>query len=156
MTIRGRLGLTIFLILAFFVLFFVFAYFFSSYDKPIRNFFFSEEKVAIPQSTFTKGDVSVNNFLVNNHWLWMIQMRGDGNSFDPNSLVVNEGDVIDIQLSAIDRDYEIYLPGLGIYKLVPKGQKSEVQFQAYPAGEHLFACKDDCSNPPQASLVINK
>ncbi|MDP1706376.1 MAG: cupredoxin domain-containing protein [bacterium] len=156
MSIKGGLGLTIFFILAFFVLVFVLVYFFSSYDEPIKNFFFSKEKIAIPQATFTKGDVSVNNFLVNNHWLWMIEMRGEGNSFDPNSLVVNEGDIIDIQLSAIDRDYEIYLPGLGIYKLVPKGQRSEVQFQAYPAGEHLFACKDNCSNPPQASLVINK
>lgn len=156
MSIKGSLGLTVFIIFAFFVLVFIFVYFFSSYDKPIRNFFFSEEKVTIPQQIFSRNDVSVNSFLVNNHWLWMIEMKAEGNSFDPNSLIVNEGDVIDIKLSAIDRDYEIYLPGLGIYKLVPKGQKSEVQFQAYPAGEHLFACKDDCSNPPRASLVINK
>ena len=83
-------------------------------------------------------------------------MKGENNVFEPSTLIVNEGDVVDIRLAAMDRDYEIYLPGLGIYKLVAKGKKSEIQFQAYSAGEHIFGCKAECANPPRGSLVINR
>lgn len=156
MTFRGKLGLSLFFLIALIILFFVAVSFFSSASNlPFKNIFFSQEEKSLVADLLV-GDVSVKSFPVNSHMLWVIEMKGENNAFEPPSLIVKEGDVVDIRLSAMDRDYEIYLPQLGIYKLVAKGSKSEIQFQAYPAGEHVFSCKANCVNPPQASLVINR
>lgn len=156
MTLRGKLGLSLFFLIGLIILFFVIVSFYSSASNlSLKNIFFSNENDSSPEESLS-GDVSVKSFPVNSHTLWVIEMKGENNAFEPPTLIVNEGDVVDIRLAAMDRDYEIYLPGLGIYKLVAKGKKSEIQFQAFPAGEHIFGCKAECANPPRASLVINR
>jgi len=157
MTLKSKIGLSLFLITGLIVFFVVILSFYSSDpDLSLEEIFFGAKKKSSSPENLLPNDVSVKSFPVNDNLLWVIEMRGENNTFQPPDLIVNEGDVVDIRLSAMDRDYEIYLPELGIYKLVAKGKKSEVQFQAFPAGKHVFRCKAICLDSPKASLVINR
>lgn len=157
MTFRGKISLALFFLIGLIVLFFVVVSLYAANSNfSLQSIFFADKSGSPPATKPAIGDVSVKSFPVNSHLLWVVEMRAENNVFEPPSLIVREGDVVDINLSAMDRDYEVYLPGLGVYKLVAKGQKSKIQFQAYPAGEHAFACKADCANPPHGLLVINR
>lgn len=156
MSFRVKFGVFLFFAIGLVVLFFVASALISSEGRDsFENLFFSEERKSMPTEKDISGNISVKSFPVNGRLLWVVEMRADNNSFEPPALVVNEGDVVDLSLMAIDRDYELYFPHLGIYKLVPKGEKSKIQFQAYPAGEHSFGCKSECANPPHGILVVN-
>ncbi len=157
MAFRTKASLLLFFLIGLIIFFFiVFIFYSSASHQSLKSFLFGDQSSLKNPAADLNGVVSVKSFSVNHHQLWVIEMVGDKNSFDPSSLSVRESDVVDIHLSAIDRDYEIYLPDLGVYKLAPKGEKSEIQFQAYPAGNYVFACRNNCGDSPTASLVINK
>ena len=103
--------------------------------------------VAVPKSAVVVGQekqAAIRTF----------EVRGEVGKFSPSTIVVNELDVIEIDLNAVDSDYDIFFPDFGVFKSVNKGTSGKIQFQAYPYGEYAFRCKDACA--AEGKLVVNQ
>lgn len=125
--------------------------------EPIKEVIVTPEKeskgvpsgVAVPQDVIRReedGGKALRNFSI----------KGENNTYVPNTIVVNDGDVINISFTAVEKKYNIFFPDFGIYKTVEKGQTQTVNFQATPYGQYTFFCKDVCSEEVEGILIVNK
>lgn len=102
--------------------------------------------VAVPMSVSQIGTAAGRTF----------EIKGENGAFSPNTIVVNEFDIITVSLSAVDAEYSISFPDFGIYWKVEKNSSARRQFQAYPFGEYVFSCSDVCKTPVLGKLIVNK
>ena len=110
-------------------------------------------------TTPTSSDIAVPTGMirsVNGGVLRSFILRGENKTFSPNTLVANEGDVIQINFTATDQDYDIFFPDFGAYQIIKKGTAKEFQFQAYPYGQYTFSCKDVCRSSIKGELIVNE
>jgi rubredoxin len=122
-----------------------------------------KEKIATPElgSTSTPEGVAVpTNFSQisgpgGEAGLRDFELKAEGGEFMPNTIVVNDGDIITIHLTAVDGDYNIFFPDFGVYQEVSQGQTVKRQFQATPFGQYEFYCKE-CNNEAKGTLIINE
>lgn len=107
------------------------------------------EGVAVPtnvsQLSGPGGEAALRNF----------EIKAEGGKFSPNTIVVNDGDIITIHLTAVDGDYNIFFPDFGVFQAVSQGQTVKRQFQATPFGQYEFFCKD-CNNDAKGTLIVNE
>jgi len=102
--------------------------------------------VAVPTNVLETGPSAFRQF----------EMKGEGGKYVPSTLVVNEGDVIDINFTAVDAKYNIFFPDFGVYRTIEKGASMKIQFQGYPFGKYGFYCKDICGKDVTGTLIVNK
>ncbi|MCR4328016.1 MAG: cupredoxin domain-containing protein [Patescibacteria group bacterium] len=118
-----------------------------------------QEKIATPEEgdTATPANVAVPTTVVDTgkSSFRHFDIAVTGNNYNPSTIVVNEGDVIDISLTAEDKDYNIFFPDFGVYKEVIKGQTGKLQFQGYPFGQYKFVC-DECTPSFEGKLIVNE
>ncbi len=69
-----------------------------------------------------------------------------GNAFSPNTVIVNEGDTVHINLTAADAAYDFTQPDYGVNLQLAKGQTKFLQFDADMTGKFTFYCKS-CGGP---------
>ncbi|MEK7651036.1 MAG: cupredoxin domain-containing protein [Patescibacteria group bacterium] len=103
--------------------------------------------VAVPTTVVQTGPAAFRHF----------DISASGNDYSPNIIVVNEGDVIDLNFTAVDKGYDIFFSDFGIYKAAAKGELVKLQFQGNPYGEYKFYCKDSCGGAKvEGKLIVNK
>lgn len=104
--------------------------------------------VAVPKSATVvsgeSGSAAIRSF----------EIKLEGGNFTPSTIVVNELDIMQIDVTGVDKDYAITFPDFGIFREVKKGEQKKIQFQAYPFGEYKFNCKD-CAGEG-GKLIVNK
>lgn len=76
--------------------------------------------------------------------LGIFEMTVSSRGFEPNSITVNKGDVIQIRLTALDGDYDFTVPYNGLYVALKAGETKQVTFGATTAGTFGFTCRDFC------------
>lgn len=84
------------------------------------------------------------------------EMEIRNNEFVPNTVIVREGDTVRIDLVAIDRNYDFYLPYYALRQRIDKQQKRGVEFQALESGTFAFFC-ERCGGPstgPVGKLIV--
>ena len=74
--------------------------------------------------------------------------------YEPNSITVKQGDVVQIEVSAIDEEYDFSIPYNGIYQAVKKGETKTVSFRAFDAGTLSFKCRDYCPESGEEGKFI--
>lgn len=109
----------------------------------------STEGVAIPRYTTAAGKKGEASFRVFN-------MEAVGKTFIPETIVVNDGDLIKLEIQAKDGDYDIFFPDFGVYKELPEGKLVSLQFQAAPFGKYAFFCKNACKEEMGGTLIVNE
>ncbi len=102
--------------------------------------------VAVPVNVINTGPISFRQF----------NISGVKGQFSPDTIVVNEGDIIDLTLSATDGTYDMYFPDFAASLTASKGKTAHVQFQATIYGQYQFYCATSCSGNPQGTLIVNK
>lgn len=102
--------------------------------------------VAVPTNVLQTGESAFRQF----------EMKGEGGKYTPSTLVVNEGDVIDINFTSVDATYNVFFPDFGVYRTIEKGKSTKIQFQGYPFGKYGFYCKDICGKDVTGTLIVNK
>ncbi|MCL4404023.1 cupredoxin domain-containing protein [Patescibacteria group bacterium] len=102
--------------------------------------------VAVPTSVQQTGAIAERSFII----------TGTGGKFSPNTIVVNQGDVVNLTLVAADAAYNIFFPDFGVTITAKKGQTVSAQFQPANYGQYKFYCKDVCSGSPEGTLVVNQ
>jgi heme/copper-type cytochrome/quinol oxidase subunit 2 len=102
--------------------------------------------IAVPTNVLETGPSAFRQF----------EMKGEGGKYTPSTLVVNEGDVIDINFTAVDAKYNVFFPDFGVYRTIEKGASMKIHFQGYPFGKYGFYCKDICGKEVTGTLIVNK
>lgn len=104
--------------------------------------------VAVPVAIDSYGATAKRNFTLN----------GKNNKYEPNLIVVNEGDTIDMEFRAVDDNYDFFIPDFGVYKKILKGETGRVMFQAPSYGQYEFFCKNLCMGRDKVSgiLLVNQ
>jgi heme/copper-type cytochrome/quinol oxidase subunit 2 len=69
-----------------------------------------------------------------------------GGAYTPNTVIVNKGDTVRINLTAVDGNYDFTQPNYGMSLAITKGQTKLVQFDANSAGKFTFYCTS-CGGP---------
>ncbi len=73
--------------------------------------------------------------------------------FDPDQIVVNNGDLVKLTIQSIDGDYDLDLPSIGGYQFVKKGESRPIGFQALKTGTFTYICRDHC---PSQGIILGK
>ena len=71
-----------------------------------------------------------------------IVVKGDANSFSPNTIEVTEGEDIAIKLSSTDVDHDLNIEGVTAHVIAVKGQTAVGGFTAPKAGEYKIFCSE--------------
>lgn len=85
-------------------------------------------------------------------------IQANGNLFTPSSVIGNINDTIHINLTAVDKDYDIVFPSYNMRGVIKKGQTKPMQFQATQEGSFTFYC-ESCGGVNSASkgtVIIKK
>jgi len=85
------------------------------------------------------------------------EMRATKDGFEPSSLAVEGGDTVQIKFTAVDGDYDIDFPYLGVYfNVVRKGETKTLPFDTSLSGTFGFLCRDYCpdSGKIEGKLIV--
>ncbi len=104
------------------------------------------KNVATPTNVVETGNIAFRQFTI----------QGNGGAFVPSTIVVNEGDVVDLTLQAVDGDYSVFFSDFGVYGIAKKGETKKIQFQAPSYGKYTFVCNDVCKSVISGTLIVNK
>lgn len=78
--------------------------------------------------------------------------------FDPNPIVVNEGDLVRLKVRSIDVSHGIAIPDFGISERLNPGQEVTVEFTADKKGTFSFYCNVVCGaghSSMRGQLIVN-
>ncbi len=101
--------------------------------------------IAVPTNVVETGNIA-------SRWF---EITGQNNEFSPNTIVVNAGDVINVTLKAVDQDYNMSFPDLGVTVSAKQGATAKAQFQASTYGQYTFNCTV-CRGTVSGTLVVNQ
>ena len=74
-----------------------------------------------------------------------------GGKFVPETVIVNAGDTVHINITATDKDYDFYQPDYGLSTSLPKGIQKVVEFQATAQDKYTFYCQA-CGGPSKGPV----
>jgi heme/copper-type cytochrome/quinol oxidase subunit 2 len=84
-------------------------------------------------------------------------LKATKDGFEPKSFVVNKGDTVQFDFTAVDGDYDLDFPYLGAYfSVVKKGETRRLPFDTSLPGTFLFECRDFCPKDKkiQGELIV--
>jgi len=64
--------------------------------------------------------------------------------FVPDRIVVNKGDVVQLNIGAVGGTYDFSMPYTGLSQLIPSGESRQVSFGATSEGTFEFKCSAAC------------
>jgi heme/copper-type cytochrome/quinol oxidase subunit 2 len=77
-------------------------------------------------------------------------------AYNPSTVIVNQGDTVNLELTAVDAAYGFDQPDYGFDVAIPKGKTQTIQFQALSPGSFTFYCAS-CGGPskgPVGHIVV--
>lgn len=78
------------------------------------------------------------------------QIKAEGDKFIPSQVIVRYNDIVDIDVEAIDKDYDLILEGYSMRQSIKQGQRSKLSFQANQEGRFKFYC-NTCGGPESSA-----
>jgi len=76
--------------------------------------------------------------------------------FLPNKVIVNSGDTVHIDFTAVDKSYDIIFPGYNMMQSAKAGETKVLEFQALRNGDFTYYCPS-CGGPesgPTGHIII--
>ena len=80
----------------------------------------------------------------------------DGGAYSPSTVIVKQGDTVNLELTAADANYAFTQPNLGFDIPIAKGKTQRIQFAALQVGDFIFYCAS-CGGPskgPVGHLIV--
>jgi heme/copper-type cytochrome/quinol oxidase subunit 2 len=72
-------------------------------------------------------------------------------AYTPNTVVVKQGDTVDLEFTAADAAYDFTQPDYGFNAAIAKGKTQKIQFQALATGNFIFYCAS-CGGPSKGPV----
>jgi heme/copper-type cytochrome/quinol oxidase subunit 2 len=110
-----------------------------------------QEGVAVPKE-------SVNSSPGVESKLRIFEVKGENGTISPSNFRAYQNDVINIKLTAVDKDYDFFLEGYNLQVKAKEGETKTIEFQALNLGVYNFYCSL-CStkeNPAGKIIVVPK
>ncbi len=117
-------------------------------DKDSVN---TPENVAVPGLVTAAAPQSESKFR-------SFDIRVEGDKFVPDTVAVNVGDTVHVNLTAADKDYDFVQPDYGFSGALPKGKTKILEFQATSEGKYTLYCAK-CGGPekgPVGYIIVVK
>lgn len=73
------------------------------------------------------------------------------NAYSPSTVIVNQGDTVNLSITARDGNYGFAQPDYGLNAAINKGQTKTIQFQALQSGKFTFYC-GSCGGPSKGPV----
>lgn len=71
--------------------------------------------------------------------------------YNPDTVIVNQGDTVNLELTAADAAYGFTQPDYGFDAAIPEGKTQTIQFQALQSGNFTFYCSS-CGGPSKGPV----
>ena len=69
------------------------------------------------------------------------EIKAEGNKFQPQEIIAYEKDIVRINITAVDKDYDWTQPDYGFNVKIPKGTTKPIEFQVTTTGRFIFYCE---------------
>jgi len=103
------------------------------------------QNVAVPQNVLPAAQTGAAK-------LRTFSIRANNDEFSPDTVIVNLGDTVRLDLTAVDKNYDFFQPDYGLKNSsIGKGQTAHVAFQATAAGKFTFYCVS-CGGPAKGPV----
>jgi heme/copper-type cytochrome/quinol oxidase subunit 2 len=79
-----------------------------------------------------------------------------GGTFSPDTVIVKQGDTVNLEFTAVDAAYAFTQPDYGFNTPIAEGKPQTIQFQALQTGNFAFYCAS-CGGPskgPVGHIII--
>jgi len=107
------------------------------------------QNVAVPQVEIPASPSSSAQYLSFN-------INADAGQFTPSTIIVKQNDVVDIEFTAVDQNYDFTQPDYGFYAQISRGQTKKLEFSPSVVGKFTFYCSS-CGGPakgPVGYLIV--
>ncbi|MBI4084968.1 MAG: cupredoxin domain-containing protein [Candidatus Liptonbacteria bacterium] len=78
-------------------------------------------------------------------------ITASNNKFSPSEVAAYVGDIVHLDITAVDKDYDFYQPDYGLNIFLPEGQKKFVEFQVSATDKYTFYCRS-CGGPEKGPI----
>ncbi len=85
-------------------------------------------------------------------------ISGDGGKFVPAEIIARLNDIVHVNFTAVDKDYDIVFPSYGMRQSAKKGETKILEFQAVSEGSYTYYC-DSCggaNSPAKGKIIVVK
>jgi plastocyanin len=85
-------------------------------------------------------------------------ISGDGGRFVPAEIIARLNDIVHVNFTAVDKDYDIVFPSYGMRQAAKKGETKILEFQAVSEGSYTYYC-DSCGgakSPASGKIIVVK
>ncbi len=108
----------------------------------------TQEGVAVPLETVSSAPQSSSKIRI-------FEMKGEKDQLLPQSFIAYQDDILNIKLTAVDKDYDLRIEGYNLEIKAKKGETKTIEFQAVNLGKYNFYCSL-CSTKekPAGSVII--
>jgi plastocyanin len=111
-----------------------------------------KDKIAIPETTAPANPGGTDAMTR------AYSVRAEADKFIPEKIIVNMGDTVQINFTAIDKDYDVVLSGYNMKQNITKGNTRLFEFQALQDGDFIYYCKTcgGLESGPQGHIIVVK
>lgn len=81
------------------------------------------------------------------------EITAQKNAFSSQKIIVGEGDIVKIRFTALDNQYDLFFPALGVKTQAKKGETKFIEFQAVSSGSFEFLC-ETCGPKTKGTLLV--
>ncbi len=86
----------------------------------------------------------------------VFEMMATKDGYNPEEVVVNQGDTVHFDLKTTGVGYDISLPDMGLYQSIEEGEEKVLEFQALTPGIFTYLCQNICPGGREikGSLIV--
>jgi plastocyanin len=110
-----------------------------------------DKSIAIPIGTTEVVAGSASKLRIYN-------ISGVNDAFEPSTIIGKVGDTIQINFTAVDKEYDIIFPDYSLKQSAKKGEQKRLEFQATVDGKFTYYC-EICGGPDSSAkgyIIITK
>jgi plastocyanin len=111
-----------------------------------------KDKVAIPETTAPANPGGTDAMTR------AYSVRAEADKFIPEQIIVNLGDTVQVNFTAIDKDYDVVLSGYNMKQNIKKGDTRLFEFQALQDGDFIYYCQTcgGLETGPKGHIIVVK
>jgi heme/copper-type cytochrome/quinol oxidase subunit 2 len=106
-----------------------------------------QEEVAVPKESISSAPAKESK-------LRIFEIKGENGIISPSNFRAYQNDIINIKLTAVDKNYDFFLEGYNLQIKAKKGETKTIEFQAFNLGVYNFYCSLCSTKEKPAGEII--
>lgn len=88
----------------------------------------------------------------------IFSIKAEADKFIPEKIIVNQGDTVHIEFTAVDKNYDLTLSGYSMKQTLKQGETKPLEFQALKDGDFIYYCSvcGGLQSGPQGHIIVVK